>query len=66
MSTNASGDFSDDGFPLKAYNELRRWLGKWANQEFDLDKRLAAFIALENLESLRETMFGEKLPKNLQ
>jgi hypothetical protein len=51
---------------MEAYNELLRWLAKWANQEFDLHKRLAAFIALETLNSLGETMLGQRMPKNLQ
>jgi hypothetical protein len=51
---------------MESYNELRRWLAKWANQEFDLPKRLAAFIALESLNSLGETMLGQRMPKNLQ
>jgi hypothetical protein len=66
MAKNATGDFSKDRFPLEAYNELRRWLAEWANQEFDLNKRLAAFIALETLNSLGETMLGDRMPKNLQ
>jgi hypothetical protein len=66
MANNATGNFINDRFPLEAYNELRRWLGKWANQEFDKNKRLAAFIALENLNSLGETMLGESMPDSLQ
>jgi len=66
MVNKGSAAFSNDRFPLEAYNEMRRWLGVWANQEFDLDKRLAAFIALETLNSLGETMLGERMPKNLQ
>ena len=66
MAKKMTSDFSNDRFPMEAYNELRRWLGKWANQEFDLNKRLAAFVALETLNSLSETMLGERMPKDLQ
>ena len=62
MAKNTTGDVRNNRFPLEAYNELRRWLGEWVNQEFDLDKRLAAFIALESLNSLGETMLGERMP----
>jgi hypothetical protein len=66
MVKKRAGTSSHNRFPLEAYNELRRWLGEWANQEADLNKRLAAFIALETLNSLGETMLGERMPKNLQ
>jgi len=52
MVKKRAGTSSHNRFPLEAYNELRRWLGEWANQEADLNKRLAAFIALETLNSL--------------
>ena len=66
MAKKRSSDFTNDRFPMESYNELRRWLAKWANQEFDLHKRLAAFVALETLNSLGETMLGQRMPKNLQ
>ena len=66
MPKKTTSDFTNDRFPMEAYNELLRWLAKWANQEFDLHKRLAAFVALETLNSLGETMLGQRMPKNLQ
>jgi hypothetical protein len=66
MANHTSDDFINDEVPQEAYIELRRWLGKWANQDFDLDKRLAAFITLENLNSFVETMLGKSLPKSFQ
>lgn len=66
MAKNATGDVRINRFPLEAYNELRRWLGECFNQEFDNDKRLVAFVALESLNSLGETMLGQKMPKHLQ
>jgi len=66
MAKKRNSDFTNDRFPMEAYNELRRWLAKWANQEFDLHKRLAAFVALETLNSLGKTMLGQRMPKNLQ
>lgn len=66
MARKKKAGTSKDRFPLEAYNEMRRWLCLWANQETDLEKRLVAFIALETLNSLGETMLGEKMPENLQ
>jgi len=66
MAKKRTSDFTNDRFAMEAYNELRCWLAKWADQEFDLHKRLAAFVALETLNSLAETMLGQRVPKNLQ
>ena len=65
MASYATRDFIDDKVPLEAYDELRRWLGKWASQEFDLEKRLAAFVTLENLNSFVQAMLSENSPNNL-
>ena len=62
MADNATNDFLDDKLPVEAYDEIRRWLSKWANQEFDLDKRLAALITLESLNSFVESMLRESSP----
>ena len=66
MANKTTSDFSFESFPAEAYNEMLRWLDQWANQEFDLDMRLSAFVALEALNSLSETKLGERMPKNLR
>ena len=62
IADNATNDFLDDKLPVEAYDEIRRWLSKWVNQEFDLDKRLAAFITLGSLNSFVESMLRESSP----
>jgi hypothetical protein len=59
MADNATNDFRDDEVPVEAYDEIRRWLSKWAYQGFDLDKRLSAFITLESLNSFVESMLRD-------